>query len=209
MNEKMQVLFAKQTGHVLAAFTRTADSENKPKVVAATGGGLVVRQPTLVTALSATIQEMIVPAEALDLSVVDFDSAVFGSPREYVEGGGKIAKLGPDTLLSVSTPPPASSPTTLVSSPEVSFSTTRLAIQIPTNTADEKGVCVILEEKAPLPGVAPERRVAQGKIATGTHFISLDWKTSPDGSPVSVPSGSYFVLALLAGCQPLFRTITL
>lgn len=210
MSDKMQVLFAKQTGHVLAAFTRTVDPETKLKVADVTGGGLPVRQSRRFTLATPPI-EIILPPEVLDLSVVDFDSAVFGSPREYVVGGGGIAQLGPGTINLASNtelPPTSASGPPVSDPPRVKFNTTRVTVQIVTDTAEDQGVCIVLEESAPLPGVAPERRVAQGQIGAGTHFISLDWKTGPDGSPVSIPPGNFKIMVMLAGYQPLFGSIT-
>jgi hypothetical protein len=55
-----------------------------------------------------------------------------------------------------------------------------------------------------LPGDEPEHRIAQGVIKSGTHFVSLDLKTSPDGPNASIPKKDFYILALLAGYQPLF-----
>jgi hypothetical protein len=64
---------------------------------------------------------------------------------------------------------------------------------------------VILQEVQPAPGDEPQRRVAQGKVKSGTHFVSLDLKNTPDGTPASVDATKdFFVLALIAGFRPLF-----
>jgi hypothetical protein len=63
---------------------------------------------------------------------------------------------------------------------------------------------VVLQEAQPAVGNAPERRIAQGVIKSGTHFVSLDLKTSPDGANASISNTDFFILALVAGYQPLF-----
>ena len=202
MSDKMQVLFTKQTGHVLAAFTRTADPEGKPKVSDLTGGnGLLVRNE------DTTI---FVAPETLDVSVVDLDAGVFFSPRDFVVGGGEVAKpgLNPVVLSSVTDDvpplppedPPDPSPAT------IQFTSVRVTVVIEGDASDDEGVCVILQEANPPLGMEPERRVAQGAIAKATHYVSLNWKTSVDGAlaPISNATQEFFILALVAGYQPLF-----
>lgn len=212
MSGKMQVVFAKQTGHVLTAFTRTADPEGKVKV-GESGGGLLVRHLRSVTTASQSIMPGLlsltatVPAEALDSAVVDFHPAVFVAPRRFVVGGGEVAELGANTVdlgtanpLPVPPLPPATS-----HSPLVNLNTVRATVQIESAATEEKGVCIVLQEAAPSPGDEIERRIAQGAIPQGEHFVSLDWKTSPDGSPASVSGGrGYTLFVLIAGYQPLF-----
>src|SRR5436853_1017988 len=211
MSSKMQVILIKQTGHVLAAFTRKADPEGIPSMPEWIGAGLVVRnvkkvQPTP-TANDPIGEALAVPPEVLDIAVVDYDSAIFSDPRSFVAGGGKVAKLGPNLPhLDLTTDPvPSVSPALQTQFPSrINFSIARVTVQIDSDTVDDKSVCVILQEASRLPGNDPERRIAQGKIKSGSHFISLDIKMSPDGSVASIPNKAFFVLALIAGFQPLF-----
>jgi hypothetical protein len=208
MSDKMQVLFAKQTGHILAAFTRTADPEGKVKTAELAGGGLLVSNMRSITAAAQSPpQVMLVPAEALDSAVVDFEPAVFDSPRNFVVGGGQVGKLGasPVDLSTSTTVPPTSSVPPPISPPSINFNTNRVTVVLDADADSEKGVCVIVQETTPAPGADSERRIAQGVIGANSHFVSLDWKTSPDGAAASVPdSRGYFILALVAGYQPLF-----
>ena len=113
MNDKMQVLFVKQTGHVLVAFTRTADPEGKLQVSDLTGSGLFVRNRTSVSANSLSGGEtLVVPAEALDVAVVDYDPDVFTTPIGFVASGGRVARLEAEeiTLAPVTKPPPLPPP---------------------------------------------------------------------------------------------------
>jgi hypothetical protein len=206
MNDKMQVLFVKKTGHVLAAFTRSADPEGKPKVEDLTGDGLLVRNMSLPATLAKTV---LVPPETLDVSVVDFEPALFSSPREFVVGGGKVTRQGAIVLTLVSTAPPAPTPPPALLAgppPAVKFSAARVTVELDVDVTDEQGVCIILQEANPWPGMQPERRFAEGAIKSATHFVSLEWKTSPGGALASIsdPSRSFFVLALVGGYQPLF-----
>src|SRR5262245_35738598 len=117
MSDKMQVLFVKQTGHVLAAFTRTADPEGKPEVSSLAGSGLLVRNRTIVSGTPSGGETLVAPSDSLDVAVVDYDPDVFNDPRSFVAGGGKVAALGLSSIqLALVTdpippPPPALVPT--------------------------------------------------------------------------------------------------
>jgi hypothetical protein len=136
MSDKMQVVFVKQTGHVLAAFTRTADVEGKPPVGALTGNGLIIHNRKVVSATPSVGDETLLASpEALDIAVVDYDRDVFSNPRAFVAGGGKVAKLGtaiPDLAPETPAPPPSSPqpPVLSAGSPRVHFSTTRATVHL-------------------------------------------------------------------------------
>jgi hypothetical protein len=204
MGDKMQVVLVKQTGHVLAAFTRKADPEGKPTLSTLFGRGLLVRNRTVVSPSLDGGETLVAPSDSLDVAVVDYDPDVFNNPRGFVVGGGQVAKLGADLPKLDTASPPASSPLTFPPTTLIKFSTSRLTVELDVNTTDNKGVCIVFQEAQPLPGDEPERRIAQGSIASGTHFISLDLKTSLDGSLASIPDKDFSILALIAGYQPLF-----
>jgi hypothetical protein len=208
MNTKMQVLFVKQTAHVLAVFTRTADPEGKPRVSDLTGSGLSVRNRKPISPASTTGGEiLVVPPDALDVAVVDFDPDVFTAPIGFVVGGGRVARLGSGMIkLDPGKPPlpPPAGPPAPKTPPIVNFSAMRVTVVIEGDTTDDKGICVVLQEAQPPAGNEAERRVAKGVITSGTHFVSLDLKTSPDGANASIPKTDFFILALVAGYQPLF-----
>lgn len=212
---KMQVLFVQLTGHVLAAFTRTADPEGKAKVSDLTGTGLPIRnRQNVFASSSAAVETLMVPPDALDLAVVDFDPDVFSEPLGFVAGGGRVAKLGFDKpQMDVTSPPPpptatsSSQPPVLTppgSPPRVNFSAARVTVELDGDTTDDKGVCVVLQEADPSPGNEPERRIALGAVPSAKHFISLDLKTSPEGAAASIPDKDFLVMALIAGYRPLF-----
>ena len=216
----MQVVFTKQTGHVLAAFTRAADPEGKVKVGELTGSGLPVRKRRTINGAASVAsglltQIMIVPADSLDSAVVDYESAVFNSPVGFVVGGGEVAKLGADSIVLidptvtnnvlVSSESSTSMSTARGTSPSVTLDTIGVKVELVNDATEDKGVCIILQEKEPPPATEGEWRIAQGAISKGARSVSLDWKTSPEGAAASVPaSRDYFILALIAGYQPLF-----
>jgi hypothetical protein len=207
MNDKMQVLLVKQTSHVLAAFTRAADPEGKPQVSDLLGSGLSVHNRTIVAPAPLSGGEtVVVPSEALDVAVVDYDPDVFAAPTGFVAGGGRVARLGTGVITLDAASPPSSPPVLppAPQAPQVNYSAVRVTVLIDSDTTDDKGICMVLQEAQPSPGNDPERRIAQGVIRSGTHFVSLDWKTSPDGANASISQTDFFILALVAGYQPLF-----
>jgi hypothetical protein len=141
--------------------------------------------------------------------VVDYDPDVFTAPIGFVAGGGRVAQLGAEVIEldvvgnSPPLPPPAAAPSP-ENPPMVNFSATRVTVVIEGDTTDDKGICVVLQEADPSVGNEPERRIAQGVIQKGTRFVSLDLKTSPDGANASISDADFFILALVAGYQPLF-----
>jgi len=185
------------------------DPEGKPAVSTLFGKGLLIRSRTIVSPPPGGGGETLVtPSDALDVAPVDYDPDVFSDPRSFVSGGDRVAKLGLNlpTLNSGPPPPalPAPAPLTPPAAPQVNFSTTRVTVLLDSDTTDSKGVFVAFQEAQPLPGDEPERRIAQGAIISGTHFISLDLKTNPDGPAASIPVKDFYVLALIAGYQPRF-----
>lgn len=211
MSSKMQVLFVKQTGHVLSVFTRTSDPEGAPKVKDLTGSGLLIRSDAVVAPAVSGGEEVAVPPESLDVALVDYDPEIFISPLGFVAGGGRVVKLGTGaanvaTLAPSGTvpPPPPALPPAALTTPVFTFSTSRVTVQTVIDATDDTGVCVVLQEAPPLQGDKPARRIAQGVIKSGTHFASLDLKATIDGPVASIEVKDFFIMALLAGHQPLF-----
>lgn len=206
MNDKMQVIVAKQTGHVLAAFTRMADPGGKPSSDTPAGNGLFIRRPRLIAPAASGGEEVFVPAGALDVLAIMLDPKVFSSPLDYVVNDDQAVPIGTSTVTLNPGSPPLSSPEPpALNPPEFRFSTTRVTVQIASNTAEDKSVCVVVQEVLPPAGEEPVRRIAQGVVVHGSHFVSLDWKINPDsGANPLLRTGNYYILALLAGYKPLF-----
>lgn len=189
MNDKMMVLFVKNTGHVVAASTRAGDPEGKGSAAALAGTGLPVRRIRKIAPAVADEKALVIRPDSLDVAVVQLDPDVFGSPLSFAAGGGVVGKLG------------------TTAEPTVNLTTTKITVTVPVAPADKLGVWVELEEVAPLPGNDPERRVMEGFIENPNNSVALDLKIRPDGPPASVPSGTnFYILALVAGHQAFFDT---
>lgn len=96
---KMQVIFVKQTGHVLAAFNRTAD-DSKSKIEDVVGAGFPFRNMLIIDSLGAAAggEFVLLPPESLDVASVDFDEDTFLVPLNFVTSGPKVDQLGNVTL---------------------------------------------------------------------------------------------------------------
>jgi hypothetical protein len=86
MNEKMTLLFVKETGHVLAAITRAADAEAKIEASALAGTALPVRYvgDPAGTGYSETV---LVPAGQLDTFTADYEARALQRPNDYFVAG--------------------------------------------------------------------------------------------------------------------------
>src|ERR1044071_7586996 len=83
MNEKMTVLFVKETRHVLALLTRAADPEAAAAATELAGESLLVRYVGDTTRTFTPDANFNVPADELDAQTVDFDPDVFAQPRNF------------------------------------------------------------------------------------------------------------------------------
>ena len=193
MSDKMQVLFVKQTGHVLAAFTRTADPEGKVSANDLTGSGVRIRNVTRVGATPPGGETLSVPPDSLDVAVVNFDADVFTSPLSFAAGGGVVAQLGTDIPQTI---------------PSADFKTGQITVTLSSPAAEDLSVWLQLEEVNPLPGNEPERRVTQGLMSKTESTVDLNLTIRPGGPPASIPKKDFYVLVLVAGHQPLFAKMT-
>jgi hypothetical protein len=81
MTDKMTIAYLKQTRNVLAAFTRVSDPEAKP-TPEQLGPGLLVRGLPDSTGVAGD-QQFEVPADELDLEVVDLEATVLLQPSAF------------------------------------------------------------------------------------------------------------------------------
>jgi hypothetical protein len=198
MSDKMQVLFVKPTGHVLAAFTRTADPEDKPKVSALAGSGLLVRNLTTVSVSSSEDETLhveseggetlVAPSDSLDVAVVDYDQDVFDDPRSFVAGGGKVESFGA----------PARSTITL--------SRDKLIIEVTGGVPSDLKVWAQVEKVITSTDSDPVTRVMTGIIEKTKTKAELILTISPGGTAASIPTGKYYILVLVEGRPPQFET---
>jgi len=181
---KMQVIFVKQTGHVVAAFSRTAD-ESKSKLEDIVGAGVPFRNMRIVddTGLVTGNELVVIPAESLDVAIVDFDVDAFFTPLSFVTSGNKVDQLG-----SVTLPAPV-------------LTASDITIKVTNPVAEKTKVWAVVQQVAPAAGEEPSRRIVQGEIDVNLPEVKLELKRMPDGLPASILSGNYDVLTLVAGQQ--------
>jgi hypothetical protein len=190
MNEKMQVIFIKQTGHVLAAFTRGADPEGKPAVEALVGTGLIIRNKKQILppppAIAPTGETIFVPSDSLDVVAVDFDPETFTSPLTFAAGGGKVELLG-------SIAPPSA----------LTLAEDKLTITT-THPNDLKIWAQV--QKVPTPTDTEQMtRVMEGIIEKGATSADLTLTIFPGGPAATIPKpADYYVLVLVEGQRPFF-----
>ncbi len=189
MSSKMQVLFIKQTGHVLTAFTRAADPEGKLKVEDLVGTALPVHTGHVVTG-AANQEPLLVPPEALDVATVDLEEEAFVTPSAFIVSGTKLDALG-----SVAPSPPV-------------LTYDKITIMTASNVAEKTKVWGRIQQVAPPPDEAPIRRVVEGEIDSGKQSVELVLKSLPDQQPASIPAGSYDALVLVAGLRSRFTRLT-
>ncbi|HEX8184278.1 MAG TPA: hypothetical protein VF747_05995, partial [Blastocatellia bacterium] len=198
MSSKMQILFVKQTGHVLAAFTRTADPEGKPSIEALAGDGLIFRNRKIPTATSMEGETFLIAPEMLDLAVVDFNTKVFVSPLDFAAGGGKAEPLGSLT------------PTT------VALAQDKLKISVGTPIVGDLKVWAQVVEVTTGGDSKPVTRVMEGKIEKSPPptppppppgTVELLLTITPGGTVASIPANArYYVMALVEGQSPVLKT---
>ncbi|HMG72002.1 MAG TPA: hypothetical protein VK582_00760 [Pyrinomonadaceae bacterium] len=196
MSAKMQVLFVKQTGHVLAAFTRTSDPEGKPKVNDLVGSGLLVRNPKILATTGTTGgEEITVDPDSLDVSVIDFNPDVFRSPSGFAVSGGTAELLGPVT-------------------PEVPvLAEDKLTVSLgpasaPVNAPDDLKVWAMIEKILTPTDTEPLRRIMEGKIKKTETHTDLSPTIKPGGAGATIPlTSKYYALTLVEGRQPVFAVL--
>jgi hypothetical protein len=189
MNSKMQVIYIKHTGHILAAFTRTADPEGKPSFLPADEEdqrSLLIRDP------DGRSVALSVPASVVEQKAFDFDPGVFASPTLHI-----VTETGVEPLNTLSLPS--------VSAPK------KETIDVQAsggNVSEDTNVWIQLDEVNPLNTEDPIRRVMTGLIEKNDSGVTLVMKSRPDDQPAPVRTGSYYALVFVAGELPLFTTVS-
>jgi hypothetical protein len=195
VNDKMQVLFVKQTGHVVAAFTRSADPEGKPDVELLVGSGATVRRAKKLLPSADGGETFSVPANSLDVAVVDFRSDTFTAPLNFAVGGGVVVELAET---------PAINPLTITS-----VTSNAITIDLGSIAGEDVKVWVQIEEASPAtPGAQVERRVVAGVVEHTKSTATLNLTIQPGGTPASIPKRPCNVMVLVAAYRPLFESTT-
>ena len=191
----MQVVFVKQTGHVVAAYTRSADPDGKVPVEQVAGSGIRVRNVRDPDASPSGGESLAIPPKSLDVAVVDFRSDIFRAPLKFAMGGGVVVELGSVTP----------DPTVFLTSNSITID---LNLTVPPGAPEGIKVWAQVEEVDPGDGSEPERRVVQGQVNQGESVVSISLTTEPEGTPASMPSVPCNLLVLVATYQPMFTTAT-
>jgi hypothetical protein len=179
MNEKMTVIYVKQTGHIVGAVT----SSVSPSVASLVGDGLPVRNSDGVS--------LVIPQLALEAKSVDLNHAVFSSPAKFCADGGVVATVNADgasiSFLTLS----------------------EMTVSLPATPAENLDVWIELEQSDSGQGTLPERRIIAGAIDNKGAAKDFAITTVPDGPKASVPSNTKFkVLLLVGGYKPVFSQET-
>jgi hypothetical protein len=189
MNEKMQVIFFKQTFHALAAFTRTADPEGMPSIENLVGDGIEARNKATVPPPATGTETLLVPAASLDVAVVDFEDDVFTLPLGFAVSGSSVTPISSNVTVTAS------------------LTATKLTITVSLSSPNELKVWAQVAKVLTLTDTEPDGRIIKGKIDANQTFVDLSLTIVPDGPAASIATGKdYYVLALVEGLPPLFTT---
>lgn len=174
MTEKMTLLCAKETRHVLALLTRAADPEAAVKSDELSGGELLVRYVGDTKRPFTKDARFFVPADDLEAQTVDFDEDVLKNPRAFaLDKENNVQPLdltasGLDAALP-------------------SGSTTQVKVSLTDPVTADTPVWLSITD-----GSTSKPRT--DKIASGTNSVTVNVGTM-------VP-GHYYVLVLVEGFPP-------
>jgi hypothetical protein len=180
MTNKMTLIVAKKTGHVLGVVTRESDPEGRLEPADVAGEELLVRLVGDPTAATFNAQ-FLVPANELAVEVKDFDQVVVTRPREFCLNAEKQV-IGTAGTPTANNPAPTPNTQIRVGAAAAVAVKTPVWIQVsssidPTNT-----------------------QVRQGEIDVGQTEVDLD--------VLPLDSGDHYVLALVGGHALLVEEIT-
>ena len=191
MSAKMSVLYVPDTGHAVAAISRTSDPL-VPFDLGRLGGDLVVlKNVNAVTGGSGKGEEFYIPSGVLKVTnpPIDLNEDLLSTPLNYALDKDVPHQLG-KTL-------PAN-PVTL--KPDA----LELVSGFSSSAGDLK-VWTQVQQKSPIAGNDPEIRISTGVIPKGSGTpTDVPLTGSPGGTPISLPSGNYYVLVLVAEFPPYF-----
>lgn len=97
MTDKMTILFVKHTGHVFAAITRNADPSGGITAKSLAGERLLVRG----LPPPHDKKQFEIPADQLDVLIVDLDPALLLQPSEFIVDQGRPVPVPGSTVSTV------------------------------------------------------------------------------------------------------------
>lgn len=179
MTDKMTLVYAKKTGHVLGFVTRESDPEATLQPEEVAGESLLVRFVGSPTAATFKAQ-FLVPAAELSVAVKNYDAVVVTKPRDYII----------DESQQVAIP-------TLATTPAVNLTgNSRINVDVTTNVTAKTPVWIQVSS-----AIDPaDTQVRPAEIIVGAHDIDIDLL------PLDV--GVHYVLALVAGHEATIKQIT-
>lgn len=184
MNEKMTLLFVKETGHVLAAITRAADAESEIEAGALAGTALLVRYVGNPTGDGYGDKMLSVPADQLDVFTADYEARALLRPNDYFVSGADDQKKSQQVDRSL--------PVT------VSLSMNNSQVTVEANVPDKTKALIILSGPT-----ADERQVVAGEMIfnSGTSKATINIAELKPGT-------DYLLLALIAGVWPYTKKVS-
>ena len=174
MNEKMTLLCAKETRHVLALLTRAADPEAAATAEELSGGALLVRYVGDTTRSITSDARFFVPADDLEAQTVDFDEDVLKNPRAFALDADKNIQPLNLTASGLAAAPPTGSDT-------------QVKVSLTNNVTADTPVWLNITD-----GSTAKTRT--DKIASGTKEVTVNVG--------QMTPGDYYVLVLAAGLPP-------
>jgi hypothetical protein len=193
MSGLMSVIYVPETGHALAAVTRTADPTVPFDLSHLGGGQLIVTNINSITSPSTPGEEgetFFVPSSVLKVTKNPISpiAALLSNPLDYAVDNDVPQAIGPSTVQM---------PT---------LTATQIQIGIASPPAGSLNVWVHVQEKPPLLDPAnPEVRVSSGQMPAGSGSVTITLTGSPGGVPIALPTGkNYSILLLVAGYQAFF-----
>lgn len=190
---KMTVLYAKHTGHVMAALTRAVVAEAPSQLTQAqkleaeaaearmlAGSVLVVRDFLHAATGSLIADQFLIPAEQIAARTSDPEENILLSPRDY-------ARDPEDKLMPLGTPTP--------SIQTVAINANRDAVVVTLQNAVSADTPVWVHIR-PTGQTTGDPQIALGIIRASQREIALNVRTLPAG-------GNYFMLTLVSGYRPI------
>lgn len=206
MKPRMHVISTKNMGHIVAVYTRRAAPEAMPTVADLVGAALPLRREVPAAPPPTLPLEFQIPADRLDVTVVDFDAAVVRDPLNFVVTGTTVSVCG-------GPPPLPTFPALPVLANELVVPINVPAVANPPGAGpplpNDLEVWVQLVEQA-VP--KPQRSTMFEVIPRGTncpndHHLPLTFP--PGGLTLPLAHGKVFdYLLLRAGFAPLIGTVT-
>jgi hypothetical protein len=188
MNINMSVIYVTNTGHVIGAITCNSNTSRSLAVADVATPSFLLTQPDN----ASELRSFSVPASVISVSPpTAYTHDLFLAPTVYAVSGSVVQRLNGD----LSTTPP------------ILFAA-YLQVNISTAVAADTGVFAQIQTPSP-PTPPTETCVITGKISAGLTTANLPLSILPGGSPVSLASGSYSVIVLVAGYKPFVQALSI